>query len=147
MVFEILGETLLELLAGVLTDVALRSAGAVASESKPVGPALALAGYLLLGTSARAISVLLFPPRLALVPRVHGVRLDFSPVILWPDQVAGRTPARRNEQRYHRKLRADAWIPMRSWLGTDSFLLRNLALLAQKKAVARDQSRATVGMP
>ena len=96
-----LGEALLELLAGVLTDVALRSACAVASESKPVGSALAAAGYLSFGTSARAIGVLFLPQRLAPVSRFDGVSLVLSPVIHWPDHVAGQTRVQKNEQRYH----------------------------------------------
>ncbi len=82
-VFEILDEALHELLAGVPTDVALRTACVVASESKPVGPALAAAGYLLHETSGAALSVLPFPHRFARISRrLHSVSLVLNPVMI-----------------------------------------------------------------
>lgn len=59
----------------------MRSTRNLVAESNAIGPVLATAGYLLLGTSFGLLSVFLLPHSLIHRSRFHGLSLVVSPVL------------------------------------------------------------------
>ena len=78
---EVLGEMFFEIILGAIADVIVRSIRNLVAEPNTIGPVLATAGYLLLGTGFGLLSIFLFPHSLIHRSRFHGISLVVSPVL------------------------------------------------------------------
>jgi hypothetical protein len=78
---ELFGEVLFEIVGEALLDLAQRVMAEVFETSRSIRPEFASLGYALLGVLAGGLSVLIFPHPLVRPSKIHGISLLVSPLV------------------------------------------------------------------
>jgi hypothetical protein len=78
---ELFGEVLFEIVGEALLDLAQRVMAEVFETSRSIRPEFASLGYALLGVLAGGLSVLILPHPLVRPSKIHGISLLVSPLV------------------------------------------------------------------